>query len=329
VNTNLEIRDLRQYTSQHLRPLLETEGRIWNDLLLWDYSQSIEYLLQYLDQRILPGYVALHPRTRQVIGYCFCVYEANKAVIGDAFTDPGLTNEGIDPSQVIGTLLTHLIETLQNSPGVDRIESQLLLHGANTLAPPFRETGFRVHHRLLMQCSLHPVSDAPLLQLEDYSEALSGLRLQRWTTTNFQPAGELVHRSYIGHADSAINDQYRTLQGSLRFLHNVVRFPGCGVFDAESSWTLTGEHTGVLEGLILCSRVRPQIAHITQLCIAPDLRGRHLGRILLQSTATNLVRRGFDQLTLTVTEDNTPALNLYHDLGFTTRHTFDAMVWSR
>ena len=35
-----------------------------------------------------------------------------------------------------------------------------------------------------------------------------------------------------GHIDASINDQYRSLHGSLRFLHNIVRFPGCGVFDA-------------------------------------------------------------------------------------------------
>ena len=36
--------------------------------------------------------------------------------------------------------------------------------------------------------------------------------------------------------DSEINDQYRTLSGSLRFLNNIVRFPGCGTFDPEGSF---------------------------------------------------------------------------------------------
>jgi len=36
---------------------------------------------------------------------------------------------------------------------------------------------------------------------------------------------ELVHACYVGHADAQINDQYRSLHGSLRFLHNIVRFP--------------------------------------------------------------------------------------------------------
>ena len=43
---------------------------------------------------------------------------------------------------------------------------------------------------------------------------------------------------------ACINDQYRSLHGSLRFLHNIVRFPGCGVFEAESSWVLRDRRDG-------------------------------------------------------------------------------------
>ena len=37
----------------------------------------------------------------------------------------------------------------------------------------------------------------------------------------------------------------------------------------------------------------------------------------------------FAALTLTVTAENDPAVELYRSLGFQTRHTFDAMVWNR
>ena len=86
---------------------------------------------------------------------------------------------------------------------------------------------------------------------------------------------------------------------------------------------------GTLEGMILCSRVCDHVAHITQLCIAPRLRGQGYGRMLIQKAAAGLRQRGYEAITLTVTEENTSAVGLYEDLGFHTRHRFDAMVWDK
>ena len=79
--TNVEILDLRHFSSQELRPLLEQEARVWSRLLSWDYSSSSEMILRYVDARILPGYAAVDGR--RIRGYSFFVYEQNKGVIGD------------------------------------------------------------------------------------------------------------------------------------------------------------------------------------------------------------------------------------------------------
>jgi len=56
------------------------------------------------------------------------------------------------------------------------------------------------------------------------------------TEQDYQPTAGLITACYRDHVDSEINDQYRSVNGSLRFLHNIVRFPGCGQFDPESSF---------------------------------------------------------------------------------------------
>ena len=152
------------------------------------------------------------------------------------------------------------------------------------------------------------------------------LELSRWTAHDYPAAGELIYACYVGHADARINDQYRSLHGSLRFLHNIVRFPGCGIFEANFSWMLRERLTGALVGMVLCSRVAPDVAHITQLCVAPAFRGRGLGRVLLQRSAEALLAGGFDAISLTVTEANDQAVRLYERSGFTLRHRFDAMA---
>jgi len=79
--------------------------------------------------------------------------------------------------------------------------------------------------------------------------------------------------------------------------------------------------------MLLSSRVREDVGHVTQLCVMPALRGLGLGRILMQQAARVLAKRGGTALSLTVTEANETALRLYDELGFKTLHRFEAMVW--
>ena len=55
----MEILDLRHFSSQDLRPLLDDETQLWSRLLSWDYSSSAEMILRYVDAKILPGYAAV------------------------------------------------------------------------------------------------------------------------------------------------------------------------------------------------------------------------------------------------------------------------------
>lgn len=325
---NFEIRDLRLYNGRDLRPLLEEEARLWRQQLLWDYSRSVELLLGYLDSRILPGFVASDSRTGSILGYCFSVYEAQKAVVGDVFAT------GDRKHEIEQTLLRHLLPMLQNTPGVARIESQLLLE-SGVLQPAFTEGGFSAFARTFMETALPspreliPENSLVRSSGEAAPELPPSLRLLRWTPPFYQPAGDLIHRAYLGHNDAEINDQYRTVQGSLRFLHNIVRFPGCGVFDAENSFVLRDERSNQLEALLLVSRVEPEVAHVTQLCVSPRRRGQGIGRMLLRHAATEMAAQGMRVMTLTVTDANVAAMGLYRSLGFRDRMCFFANVWVR
>ncbi|MHB1023255.1 MAG: GNAT family N-acetyltransferase [Acidobacteriaceae bacterium] len=317
----LEILDLRHFSARQLRPLLEEESQQWSTRLRWDYRGSADLLLQYLDSHVLPGYVALDQG--HICGYIFCVHEGPKAIIGDVYASTRLCVSQ-SPVEVESRLLVHLLETLQHTPGVDRIESQQLLHPSSLHKALFTQAGFRIYPRLFMECLLQ--SGQAFLATPEPAVP-STLQLRKWASTDFQSAGELITLAYRGHLDSRINNQYRSVAGSLRFLHNIVRFPGCGHFDPDASWVLAEKRTGSLEGLLLCSRVRGDVGHITQICVAPEQRGFGLGKLLLQRCGVTLHQRGFDALTLTVTEGNANAVSLYERCGFQTRHRFDAMVW--
>src|SRR5215475_9518257 len=143
--SGVEVLDLRHFSSQHLRPLLEHETRMWYQLMSWDYRSSADMILRYIDSKILPGYAAV--KDGRVGGYAFFVYEGNKGVVGDLFADEAMR---MQDSDVESRLATHVIETLQRSPGVQRIEAQLLPHESGVLSAPFLDEGFEQFPRLFM-----------------------------------------------------------------------------------------------------------------------------------------------------------------------------------
>jgi ribosomal protein S18 acetylase RimI-like enzyme len=313
----VEILDLRHFSSVDLRPLLDDETRVWSSLLSWDYSGSAEMILRYIDAKILPGYAAIE--RGRIFGYTFFVYEGSKGVVGDLFVANGsrLSNA----REVELKLLTHVIETLQQSPGIHRVEAQLLAHEAGSVARPFLDQGFQRHPRLFMVLPLSQRSNTAPLAHPD-------IEIRRWTEADYQPAAAVITAAYRGHVDAQINDQYHTLAGSLRFLNNIVRFPGCGLFDIESSFAAVDRKGRNLIGLILCSRVRGDVGHVTQVCVLPEYRSHGIGELLLAASVTNLRKRGFTSLSLTVTEANARAVALYRRLNFDSKRVFDAFVWA-
>jgi ribosomal protein S18 acetylase RimI-like enzyme len=323
---SIEILDLRHFAAPVLRPVLEAEAELWKQRLHWDYHVSSKLLMQYLDNHMLPGYAALN--AGQVTGYAFCVYEGSKAIVGDLFALPGPRADGesgheVPAYKIEETLLRHLFELLMNSPQVDRVESQLLLHPTGAHAHLFLDAGFQMHRRLFMVRPLEGFLAAPRAHLP------LRLDLRPWREEDMDGAARLISAAYQGHPDSVVNDQYRSAHGSLRFLHNIVHYSGCGVFSPQVSHVVMDRISREMVALVLGSRVSPQSGHITQLCVLPEYRRRGLARMLLTLACSCFLRQGVAEVSLTVTEANTEAIGLYNAEGFECTHRFDAAVWQR
>jgi ribosomal-protein-alanine N-acetyltransferase len=79
---------------------------------------------------------------------------------------------------------------------------------------------------------------------------------------------------------------------------------------------LVGERDGdiVAYGVMMLA---PGEAQVLNLSVAPHVRRRGLGRLLLRRFAGIAAERGVEQLFLEVRESNAPAIALYADEGFT------------
>ena len=222
MGASIEILDLRHFAAPVLRPVLEAEGELWEQRLHWDYHASARLLMQYLDNHMLPGYAALE--AGQVTGYVFCVYEETKAVIGDVFALPA-TPDGANGGSGLGP--RHGRDAAEAS---FRAAAQLAARRSHRVATAvasrpgahsaaFREAGFEhlppAFHGAAAGRTWNP-SQANLP---------GNLEMRPWREEDLAPASRLICEAYRSHPDSLINDQYRSVHGSMRFLqqHRALR----------------------------------------------------------------------------------------------------------
>ena len=303
-----------------MEPLFAQEKARWLEDLHWDYQASLQLIAKFIDSKSLAGCAAF--AGAEPAGYGFYVLEENKALVGGLFVAPQY-----GAGDTAARLLAHLLEMVRQSPGVERVEAQLMPFGA-PLDSVFAAAGFRLYQRNFM---LMPLANAKA-EPEPLGE---GLRIEPWDDHWFEPCAALIQRAYAGHVDGEINDQYRSEAGALRFLKNIVVLPGCGQFQPRASFVVRqakgagGEawSPNDLMAAILTSCVSHGVGHTTQVCILPEFRKQGLGRRLMAASIQAMKAMRYHALSLTVTAQNAPAVRLYEQIGFQLVKTFSAAVW--
>jgi ribosomal protein S18 acetylase RimI-like enzyme len=322
-----EIVDIRQFDASDFAALLAAESEAWHANLRWDYSGSARLIAACLNEKRLTGYALVDGR--QVGGYSFFLYEGEKALIGDLFAEPGT-------EQRAQVLLEHVLETLMATPGIRRIEAQLPHFRAEELEPAFLSRRFETYLRRFMLLPLVPmpahrgVPLPPETSTATATDPLGGpFRSERWERKYDRQAASLLYHTYRDHVDAVINDQYSSTPGAARLIENIVQMRGCGEFIEPASSVVVHQASRKLAGVLALTAVRPCTAHIPQIAVAPEFQGTGLGSFMLKSAFEELQRRGFKEVSLTVTDVNQGAVRLYERLGFETFRTFGAFVWNR
>jgi len=309
-----EIVELTSLTVAELAPLMEEEITEWRRYFAWDFRPSVDLLRRFLNLRSLYGYALRVGRT--VVGYSYHVCEGRKGLIGDFY----LRRDYAEPSNEM-MLLGAAVQGLMLVPGLQRIESQLLLLNA----PPAQTLPFSRflsrHERYFMEISRAGVA---AMKPRPPSNRVTFLP---WTDAFREETAHLMANSYRGHVDSEINDQYRTVPGARHFLTNIIQFPGCGHFSGKSSVVAVDKVSGHVCGVSLASMVSETSGHITQLCVLPDSRGTGMGYELMRQSMVRLIDLGCESISLTVTAANSEALHLYESMGFSVTSLFPALVW--
>jgi ribosomal protein S18 acetylase RimI-like enzyme len=307
---------LRDVRVAELDPLLEEETAEWLSRLSWDFRPSADLVRRFTGVRSLAG-CAIRCAGK-IAGYSYLVSEGCKGLIGDLYIRAPYRTPANET-----LLMSAALDELFGRMGVTRIEAQLMMLGAWPGLPLPRREWLRIYPRHFMAIPLDGVAG-----MRPGRAARQAL-IEGWDARRTDEAAQVIALAYRGHVDSDVNDQYRSAAGARRFLHNIIQYGGCGTFFAPASFVAVDVWTGRACGCSFASMISRGVGHITQICVAPPLKGRGLGYELMRRSLLALAEAGCRRASLTVTAANSEAVSLYERVGFRTIHNFQALVWER
>lgn len=313
---SLETVDLRNLSACDIEPLLQDETMEWQHELDWDFSKSADLVRQLVEAHELSGFALMD--SGEVAGLGYCGLADGKGQIWDVYVRPGWRGGNAED-----LLFRLLLDALEKTAGVRRIESQLMLMSPQPALALQREPGVKSFERLLMKL------DPGALLAAGKPAALAKFRLEPWSDQHHGAAASVLSLSHAGHIDAQMSEQYRTYAGASRFLYDLVQFPGCAAFCRPASHVAFDRITGQAVGIVLASFVAEGVAHIAELCVMPEARGAGLGYELLRQSVAKLKAAGAKRVSLTVTATNEDALRLYDRAGFREVRRFSAFVWEK
>ena len=118
-------------------------------------------------------------------------------------------------------------------------------------------------------------------------------------------------------------DEYGLVDSTMEDLAFYWHQPGFNL--ATDAWIIVTNKGQVVGFTCVWHRDYEQI--FTFVGVHPEYRGRGIASSLIATACADLRRRKFTALTLTVTQANANAVELYKKLGFSVTRVFDAFVW--
>ncbi|HSW40520.1 MAG TPA: N-acetyltransferase [Acidobacteriota bacterium] len=300
--------------SAALKPLMDEEEREWLSELGWDYSPIRRILDSFIQQKLLPGYVAVDEENKAA-GYTYFLVNQAKGIIGTLYA----------PSQryaqeMVEELISLTIACLKDSPKIKRIEAQIMPFNDLNLTAAFTQRGFACYRRYYMETDLNV---SRLKSPPPFPGTILPLNPE------YLPhAAKMTFLSYRNQTDAEICEDYRSITGCEKYLRSLVENPGCGVFMPESSFMALDENGAIL-GYVISCRISGEAGMIPQIAIHPSYQGHGLGNSLMEHALRSFGNAHFQSVSLTVTKKNRRAFDWYQRLGFRIRKEFGAYVWQR
>lgn len=309
----MRVVSLSKVNCEELEEIFRQEIRYWQDELLWDHHPAVALIKKYMSSRSLSGF-AVTADAGAFSGYSYYIINEPVAYIGSIY----VRSEDAT-AETYAKLLSKILHSLRSKEKVQRIESQIFAFNCD-LAPLFQQHGFTATKRYFLSLAL---DDLP--EEEETEIRTSGYRVARWERRFFFPAAEVIHDAYRGSPDCQLCHDYQSRQGCIRLLRNLVENPGCGSFTSATSY-IGFDTAGRVCAVLVSSKIGPATGMVAQISVRKDCQRKGLGSLLLRTYFKKAKKSGLKRVSLSVSEENQGALQLYLRLGFQKTKDFHAFV---
>ncbi|HEY6360089.1 MAG TPA: GNAT family N-acetyltransferase [Vicinamibacterales bacterium] len=294
------LRDWRDADAAAVRDCYERERQHWLAGLSWDTTWTWATVEQARVARGLPGFLAVDG-SGQARGWAFFVLDEGTLHIGGLVADSDAVTRLLLDGIVFGSELRRAAAA-----------ACFVLDRARGLAVALADHGFVVEPFHYLSSSL----DSRGLRVSDVEGQPQDQPFASWHDGDVGDTAALLEASYSEEAG-----RHFAADGNWeRYVTGLVDQAGCGVFDTSLT-ALVRDEAG-LQGAALVTCVSPSTAHLAQLVVRPECRGRGLASRLTRDAAARAAAAGKTELTLLVGEQNQIARHLYAAMGFTTKATF-------
>jgi ribosomal protein S18 acetylase RimI-like enzyme len=160
-------------------------------------------------------------------------------------------------------------------------------------------------------------------------EALAGSEdsvIRDWKREFRASTAEVIYDSYVGSPDLDLCRDYQSRRGCVRFLNNLIGSPTCGKFSEKDTKVALDQNGGIC-GVLLATEIDSGTGMIPQLSVRREYQGKGIGSRLLAEYMKGAVREGLERVTLSVSQGNKRAFDLYRRVGFQPEKEFHALVW--
>jgi ribosomal protein S18 acetylase RimI-like enzyme len=147
--------------------------------------------------------------------------------------------------------------------------------------------------------------------------------VRKWRVDDVQATAELLARCYVTRDESRPFAPAGTADEWLDYVQQLTIGTGCGRLMTDVSLCVPGGPNRLL-AIALVSRIAEGTAHLVQLAVDPQMRGRHLGTQLLEIACSAANQAGCTKMTLFVGGKNSRARSLYESHRFENMASFVA-----
>ena len=298
------LRDWREADAGLLRSCYDIEQRSWRDDLGWDTTWTWATVEQARITWGLPGLVALDDE-RALSGWAFYMRQGATLQVG------GLVASTLETTDA-------LIDGILQAAGEMEPVACFIRDRAEGLAAALVARGFDVERFLYLS--------RPLSTHRPAGRSISAITSGEGVSCGFRHSDAPSAAALLRAAYSEVSARHFAPNGTLEewshYVAGILGQGGCGLFD-DAATRVVRDGEG-LQALALVTSIAPETAHLAQLAVRPDCRGRGLASTLLHEAMAAAAKAGKETMTLLVGERNTAARKLYGSFGFVERGSFVA-----